>query len=167
METIIRNPGLYHLAEKVFWNLDFESLKICAQINSSCDQVLQNPMFCLRKFSHHSKENHNDWINAIPSVEDSDKGIAIISYLQWNLKKDALVDLPCYSCPAVQDEFRKKIREISEKKELSDKDMKIIKTLALLTDNCCVYLHRTDNHMVLSAVFNSQHHHRFCFDFAK
>ena len=36
MEKIISNPGLQHLAEKVFWDLSAEDLKICAQINQSC-----------------------------------------------------------------------------------------------------------------------------------
>ncbi len=85
MEKIIRNPGLQHLAEKVFWNLDVEDLKFCAQINQSCKQILQIPIFCLRKFEHLSKKNRRDWIEVIQSVKNSDKGIAIISYLQWNL----------------------------------------------------------------------------------
>ena len=42
MEEILRNPGLQHLAEEVFWNLDVEDLKICAHINQSCKQILQN-----------------------------------------------------------------------------------------------------------------------------
>ena len=41
MEKIMNNPGLQHLAENVFWNLDVEDLKICAQINQSCKQILQ------------------------------------------------------------------------------------------------------------------------------
>ena len=52
MEKIISNPGLQHLAEKVFWNLGVEDLKICAQINQSCKQILQNPIFCLSKFEY-------------------------------------------------------------------------------------------------------------------
>ena len=52
MEKVLRNPGLQHLAEKVFWNLDVEDLKICAHINQSCKQILQNPIFCLSKFEH-------------------------------------------------------------------------------------------------------------------
>ena len=115
MEKILSNPGLQHLAEKVFWILDVEDLKICAQINQSCKQILQNPIFCLRKFEHLSKENQKDWINVIQSVKNSDKGIAIISYLKWNLKKEATVDLPCYTSPAVQDDFRRKIRESCKK----------------------------------------------------
>ena len=65
MMNILNNPGLVHLAENIFWNLDVNSLKICAQINQCCNQILKNPIFCLRKFEHISKENQKDWINAI------------------------------------------------------------------------------------------------------
>ena len=135
METIISNPGLQHLAEEVFWNLDVVDLKICAQINQSCKQILKNPIFCLRKFEHLSKKNREDWIKVIQSVKNSDKGIAIISYLQWNLKKEALVDLPCYSNPDVQDDFRKRIRESCNKWFRTDEDIEIVKILAPLTAN--------------------------------
>ena len=136
MEKIINNPGLQHLAENIFWNLDVEDLKICAQINQSCKQILQNPIFCLRKFEHLSKENQKDWIKVIQSVNDTDKGVAIISYLQWNFKKN-VVNFPCYTSPAVQDEFRKKILE-SFKQDSSDQkeqDTEFIKILAPLTNN--------------------------------
>ena len=136
METIISNPGLYHLAEKVFWNLDVEDLKICAHINQSCKQILQNPIFCLGKFKHLSKENKEDWIKVIQSVNNSDRGIAIISYLQWNLKRKAMVDLPCYTNPAIQDDFGKKIRRICLKTiSISDEDIEMVKILAPLTEN--------------------------------
>ena len=135
MDTIVSNPGLHHLAEEVFWNLDVEDLKICAQINQSCNKILQNPMFCLRKFERLSKENRKDWIKVIQSVKNTDKGIAIISYLKWNFKKDVMVDLPCYSSPAVQDEFRMKILEICKKQDSSDEDAEIVKIFAPLTDN--------------------------------
>ena len=82
METIANNPGLQHLTEKVFWNLNVEDLKICAQINKSCKQILQYPFFGLKKFEHLSVENKEDWIKVIQSVNNSDRGIAIISYLQ-------------------------------------------------------------------------------------
>ena len=79
-------------------------------------------------------------------------GITIISYLQWNFKKDTMVNLSCYSTPSVQDEFRKKIYEICKKptacerqdshdffgnstSPLSDEDTKIVKILAPLTEN--------------------------------
>ena len=134
MENIVNNPGLRHLAEKVFWNLDIEDLKICAQINQSCKQILKYPTFCLSKFEHLSEKNQRDWVKACQTEKNSDKGIAIISYFKWNLKKNIL-DPPCYSSPAVQDEFRKKIWESCKKKQLSDEDTEIVKILAPLTDN--------------------------------
>ena len=72
MEKIITNTGLQHLAENVFWNLHIKDLKICAQINQSCKQILQNPFYYLRKFEHLSKENRKDWIKGIQSVKKSD-----------------------------------------------------------------------------------------------
>ena len=135
MEKIISNPGLQHLAEKVFWNLDVEDLKICAKINQSPKKILQNPIFALRKFENLSKKNRLEWTKVIQLVKNSDKGIAIISYLRWNLKKEALVDLPCYSNPDVQDDFKKRIREICNQEELSDEDTETVKFLAPLTVN--------------------------------
>ena len=134
METIFNTPGLQHLAEEVFWNLNAEDLKICAQINQSCKQILQNPLFCLRKFKNLSKKNKEDWINDIQSVNNSDKGIAIISYLQWNYMDIALVDLPCYSNPLLQNVFRNRICEIVRKDKPSDKDIELVKILAPLTN---------------------------------
>ena len=164
MEKIISNPGLQHLAEKVFLNLDVEDLKICGEINQSCKQILDDAMFWLRKFGKLSEDSKKDWVKIIESVKNSDyekvivsflqwnlnkeveevdlscfwfkkfislseenqkdwiKVIeseknsemknAIMSYLLWNLKKEALVDLPCYTSPAVQDDFRKRVWEI-------------------------------------------------------
>ena len=134
MEKIVSNPGLQHLVEKVFWNLDDEDLKICAWINQSCKQILTNPIFCLSKFEYLSKKNRRDWLNVIQSFKNSDKGIAIIFYLKWNLKKN-IVDPPCYCSPAVQDDFKKKIWESCKKQNSSKEDTEIVKILAPLTDN--------------------------------
>ena len=49
MEKIISNPGLQHLAEEVFWNLDIQDLYVCTQINQSCKQILENPIFWPKK----------------------------------------------------------------------------------------------------------------------
>ena len=64
-------------------------------------------------------------------MKHSDKEIAIISYLQWNLKKDALVDLPCYSSSAIQE----RIRDICNTWGSTKEDLEIVKILAPLTDN--------------------------------
>ena len=67
MEEIISNPGLQHLAEIDFWNLDVGDLKIC-----------------LRKFEHLSKENRKNWIKVIQSVRNSDK--ELLSFHIYNGK---------------------------------------------------------------------------------
>ena len=99
LEKILNNPGLAHLAENIFGNLNDKNLDVCEQINQSSKQILANPIFWLRKFAALSKKNHKDWTKVIRSVKIEDKRKAIISYLKWNLMKDALVDLPCYSSP--------------------------------------------------------------------
>ena len=134
MESIINNPGLQHLAERIFLNLDTEHLKICRLINQSCKQILENPFFWLKKFKNLSKENQKDWIKILKEVKNSEKIHAIISYLQWNLKKEA-VDLQCYTSPAVQDNLRKMIIESCKKQESSAENTEIVKILAPLTDN--------------------------------
>ena len=81
------NPGLQHLAEKVFLNLENEDLKICEQINQSCKQILQNPTFWLKKFRCLSKESKKNWVKIIQSVKNSDHEKIIVFYLQWILKE--------------------------------------------------------------------------------
>ena len=60
---------------------------------------------------------------------------AIISYLRWNLNKEGIVDLPYYTNTNVQDDFKKKIKEIFQKRVSLDEDVKILKILAPLTYN--------------------------------
>ena len=106
MEQILENPGLLHLAENIFSNLNDADVEICRNINQISKEILDNPMFWLRKFGNLSQKNQNNWIKDIQSIKNSEKKKAITSYLQWKLKKEALVDLPCYSSPEVQDDFR-------------------------------------------------------------
>ena len=137
LENILNNPGLTHIAENIFGNLADDEVEVCRNINQSSKEILDNPMFWLRKFGSLSKENQEDWINVIQSAKNSKKKKAVISYLQWNLKKEALVDLPCYSIPAVQDNFRKRIRKIciTIRQGVSVEDTETVKILAPLTDN--------------------------------
>ena len=137
LEKILKNPGLVHLAENIFDNLCHEDMEVYRDINQSSREIFDNPMFWLRKFGNLSKENQKDWINVIESVDMFVKKKAIISYLKWNLEREALMDLPCYSSPAVQDEFMEKLRDICKKRrmELSDADIEIIKIIVPLIDN--------------------------------
>ena len=142
LEKILNNPGLQHIAEKIVENLKYEDLEMIGEINQSSKQILNHqmkkPMFLLRKFRGLTKKNQNNWIKVIESEKNFNKEKAIASYLLWNLKKDALVNLSHYSSPTVQDDFRKTIREICEKKmnfSGSDEDTEIVKILAPLTAN--------------------------------
>ena len=97
--------------------------------------VMDLPCFWFQKFRRLSEKHQNDWIKVNESEKNSEKEKAIMSYLQWNLKKEGLVDLPCYTSPAVQDDFRKIIREICAKIEVSDEGPEMVGLLAPLTDN--------------------------------
>ena len=186
LEKILNNPGLVNLAENIFGNLADEDVEVCRHINQSSKQILDNPLFWLRKIRGLSKESKKDWIKIIQSVKNSDHEKVIISYLKWNLKKEVVVDLtlswykkfkslskdnqkdwikaieteknsekkkaiipyllwnfkkealvalPCYTSPAIQDDFRKIIRATCEKWVFSDEDTEIVKIFAPLTDN--------------------------------
>ena len=134
LEKILNNPGLTHIAENIFGNLADDEVEVCRNINQLSKEILDNPMFWLSKFGSLSKENQRDWTNVIQSEKNAKKKKAVISYLQWNLKKKILVDLPCYSIPAVQDNFRKRIRKICETIRQTV-DTETVKILAPLTDN--------------------------------
>ena len=138
LEKILNTPGLIHLAEKIFNNLDYKGLEVYRNINQSSQQILENPMFWLKKFRQLSKKNQKDWINVIQLINNSVKEKAIISYIQWNLKKDDKIDLPCYTNPSVQADFKKKIWDTVVppfSNDRYDEDTEIVKVLAPLTDN--------------------------------
>ena len=119
METIINNPGLQHLTEKVFFEYE------CWRIeNLFTDLSILKTNF--RKHIILVKEILKSFIGEPKTLENSSKENAIISYFQWNLKKE-VVDLPCYSSPHVQDDFRKTILEAGED------DIELVKILVHLT----------------------------------
>ena len=137
MEKIINNPGLQHLAENIFLNLNYSDLKKCQLINQSTSQILNNPMFWIKELIRKglSQENQKDWINAVQLETNSEKKKSIAAYLKWNLKEKKLFDVPCFNKPIVQEYFRMKICNISHEEESSDENTEIVKILAPLTDN--------------------------------
>ena len=88
MEKIINNPGLQHLAEKVFSNLELKDLEVCAMINQLSKQILDNPIFWLKKFVSRgmSKKNETEWAKAIKSAIKYNKKKQIIVYMKWHLR---------------------------------------------------------------------------------
>ena len=130
MEKIINNQGLQHLAEKVFLNLEHKDLEICAMINKSSQQILDNPIFWLKKFVSQgmSKKNEIEWSKAIKSVKKSDKKKHILSYLKWKLQMQEEIDIPFYTNSVVQRKFKEQISEAARKG-----DVEIVKILTPLT----------------------------------
>ena len=97
MEKIINNPGLQHLAEKVFSNLELKDLEVCAMINQLSKQILDNPIFWLKKFVSRgmSKKNETEWAKAIKSAIKYNKKKQIIMYMKWHLRTpQKKVDFP-------------------------------------------------------------------------
>ena len=94
MENIINNPGLQHLAENIFLNLNYANLKKCELINQSANQILNNPMLWIKVLSQKglSEEYQKDWIEAIQSETISVNKKHIAAYLKWTLKKKS-----CYN----------------------------------------------------------------------
>ena len=100
METILRNPGLLHLAENIFLNLETEDLEVCEKINQSSKQILEDPSFWLWKLMLKGlpEEKIEDWKKAIKLAKTTDLYKNVSLYLKWKLKQD-IVDVPCYSSP--------------------------------------------------------------------
>ena len=133
MENILKNSGLKHIAENIFLNLDFENLEICGMINWSCKQIMDNPIFWLRKFVRKgvlSKENQKEWNRAIQSKMNSDMEKHILMYLKWNLKNNDSFNLPCYTSSVAQEDLRKKINDAAW-----NGNTEIVKIMVPLTDN--------------------------------
>ena len=95
MENIINNPGYQHIAEIIFCNLSYKKLKICQQINQSCEEILENPLFWKEKFMRSlSMENQNDWNTAVQITKNTDLEKNILLYMKMASKY--VIDVPCY-----------------------------------------------------------------------
>ena len=58
MECITSNPGLKYIAENIFIRLDQESLFACRIVASAWKNILNNPMFLLKKIGHDPNESN-------------------------------------------------------------------------------------------------------------
>ena len=98
LENFLKTPGLQHLAENIFLNLNFKDIISCLQINQSSKSFLDNPRFWIKKFIQKglSKQNQLDWIKAIQITKNTRFERNISFYLKKILKKEKLKDLPCF-----------------------------------------------------------------------
>ena len=69
MENILKNPGLRHLAENIFWQLSYEDLENCRLINQSSKKILKNQLFWRKKLIPQAglftKKNQPDWVKIL------------------------------------------------------------------------------------------------------
>jgi len=73
METILKKPGLHHIAEDTFLNLDGKTLSNCTELNQNSKEIIDKPMFWLKKFSQ-QKVPLNDiepWKALVQKLNDS------------------------------------------------------------------------------------------------
>ena len=64
MDLITRTPGLHHIAEQIFSNLDRNSLLECQEVNEQWGSILRNPWFWFRRMEKHtnlSEEHQKEW----------------------------------------------------------------------------------------------------------
>ena len=47
-DNIIKTPGLQHIAEKIFMNLDLKTLRICEHVSKNWKTILNNPWFWIK-----------------------------------------------------------------------------------------------------------------------
>ena len=74
MEKLINNPGLKHIAENIFLNLDYdEDIMSCQLINQFSKEILTTPMFWLKKWIRRglSKDNQIAWKKAIQKTRNT------------------------------------------------------------------------------------------------
>ena len=64
MDLITITPGLIHIAEEIFSNLDRNSLLECQKVNEYWGSILRNPWFWFRRMEHYAKlseEHQSEW----------------------------------------------------------------------------------------------------------
>ena len=119
MEKLINNPGLQHIAENIFLNLDDdEDIMNCQRINQSCQQILNNPTtFWVKKWIRRglSKENQISWKKAIQMTRNNNTKYEnnIVLYMKKVLKKNgASIDIPCF----IDEDSMKRADQVTQSK---------------------------------------------------
>ena len=65
MDLITTTPGLFHIAEQIFSNLDRNSLLQCFEVNEHWANILRNPWFWFKRMKQNtklSKEDQKEWM---------------------------------------------------------------------------------------------------------
>ena len=78
MDQITKNTGLQHIAEEIFKHLDKENLMICRKVSKSWKDILDGPMFLLKRIDNSNipadiKKNWKMLIKELEKVENLDQ----------------------------------------------------------------------------------------------
>ena len=87
MDFISKNPGLQHISEEIFLNLDHKSLLNCQKVNHFWEKTLNNnPSFWLKKCLRIglSKEVEPKWIELIRTSKTENQKKIVSSTLNMN-----------------------------------------------------------------------------------
>ena len=98
VETFINTPGLQHLAENTFLNLNYREIKACELLNGSfqlfVNQLMENPLFFLKKFvlGGMSKKNETDWTEIIQKTRGQKVEEFVLLCLKQYFKNEKVFD---------------------------------------------------------------------------
>ena len=130
MDKIVNNPGFQHITEKILLSLDYKDLLECKFINKSFKEILEGPMFWLKKWRLTrglSKKNHHDWIKAVQITKNTILEEDVDSYIKMIIKIGHFVDVPCYIDSKVVSEFS---NYVSFAQAFKENNMGIVQLLA-------------------------------------
>ena len=88
MDLITRTPGLIHIAEQIFTNLDRKELLQCQKVNEYWAIILRNPWFWYHRMMQNntllSEEHQKEWmdfcekLSKLDLTRDMDPGLNLI-----------------------------------------------------------------------------------------
>ena len=84
MDMITKSPGLYHIAERIFMDLDQEKLLLCEEVNENWRTVLKNPWFWYKKCQQNSTLSvyQSEWEQFIRAMQNRNLSDHLTSILK-------------------------------------------------------------------------------------
>ena len=73
MDFITSNPGLQHISDEIFLNLDRDQILFCQEVNQAWNQLLDNSRFWLKMCVKNgmSKQIRLEWAQLIQAPKDT------------------------------------------------------------------------------------------------
>ena len=116
LESFIKNPGLQHISEKIFQCLNKKSLMEYRLMNSSWNQILEQPIFWLKKLK----------------VD----GFSVERYPRLNFYTQKVIEDPETKKKLVLDMIKESIKETRIRNEICIRNEKIRKKVNQITKLC-------------------------------